>query len=252
MIIYTNKNYSTNLLRFSKEENYIINPKNNIVYSSFQKGISLEYIIDKALKDIKAIFVYENLENDEIALVFTNSNLKSIVFNIKNDFSTKKVENFIKLSCLKNNISKIYFFNDSIIREKIELPSYIKKSSIDRNWFKKAVKKSPSLKNNQNKIIFLLLSALITFGLSFSSEKLFTHLTYKSGVEFDKTFADMANNKIELEAELEKYENITLNLKEIRVVQNFNEYLEIKKAEESKLNNDLIDPNEINNPIEGL
>lgn len=242
MILYTNKEQSSNLLKFSKEDNYIVNQKNSIVYSSLDKGISIEYIIDKILINIKALVIFEKLESDEIALIFSNDTAKTIVFNINNnDFSIRKLENFIKLICLKKNISTIFFLENSKIIDNIKLPKSIKINLISREIFRRTVKKAPKLKNNQNKVVFLLVFLVITFSLSFLTEKSFIYLTKNSGRDFDKQYALLLNKQNELETELAKYENLTQNLREIKVADTFNDYLIF--AKEIEQNNNLQNSN---------
>jgi hypothetical protein len=238
--ITCSKNLTTNIASLSNDYSYVINKKNKIIYYSTQKGVSLEYVADLNFNsDDKGVFIYEEFGGvDVVNIVFVNSIEKSIEFKInKSDgkFHLKKVENFIKAICVQKNIKNVYYFENSQIAGNIHLPSFIEINYISRANFRKVAKSNGKLKSNQNKIIFLILFCLGTIVLEFGANKTIEILADKSKETFSLNFKQLESKKNNILIDLEKYENLSQNLKDIKIAKSTSNYLELKKQELEKL-----------------
>lgn len=231
MYIYTSKNLSANLTTLSNEYRYIVNSQNGIIYFSTEKGISIEFAIDKLISSqIKGVFVYEDLENNHISLIFINDIAESISFDIRLDFSMKKIENFIKLVCFQKSIDTVYFLENSKVEKNIEIPSFINKQFIERAVLKKALKKAPAIKNRQNKLMSLGTFLIVVIVFELLLGKSFDYLITKTNNDFNKNYEIAEKKKIFLLEELSKYEGLSQNLRDIKIVKTLDEYNKIKSS----------------------
>lgn len=238
------KDKKDNISSLSNDYSYIINKKNKLIYYSTEKGVSLEYIVDKNFKiDDKGIFIYEDFGNiDTINIIFINDIQKSINFTINKDeknFSIKKIENLIKAICIQSNINHIYYFENSNISNNISLPLFVRTQYKSRKDFRKIARNNGKLKNNQNKIVFLVAFCVATLMLEFGMNQSVSYLSDKSRGAFNKNYSALENKKNNLLIELQNYENLSQNLKDITVASSKEAYIKIKSEEMTLPNNEV-------------
>jgi hypothetical protein len=120
------------------------------------------------------------------------------------------------------------------------LPSFIEINYISRAGFRKVAKSNGKLKSNQNKIIFLILFCIGTIILEFGANKTFEFLVDKSKQNFNFNFKQLESKKNNILIDLEKYENLSQNLKDIKIAKSTSNYLELKKQELENLNKEEV------------
>lgn len=240
-LISCEKNYISNITSLSNDYFYVINKKNGLIYYSTTRGVSLECIVDLNFnKDNKGIFIYEEFGgSDVVSIVYVNSLDKTVEFKIANDnnFHLKKVENFIKAICVQNNINHIYYFENSQVANNIKLPEFIKIDYISRIEFKKVIKKNGKLKNNRNKILFLITFCVVTFAVEYSTNKAFNWLMQNSRDTYNKNYTELENKKNNYLVEISNFESLSQDLKDIKLVYSKDDYLILKSQEQQTLNN---------------
>lgn len=245
-LISCEKNLTSNITSLSNDYFYVINKNNGLIYYSTTKGISLEFIVDLNFhKDNKGIFIYEEFGgSDVISIIYINSLDKTVEFKISssdsNNFHLKKVENFIKAICVQNNINKIYYFENSQVANDIKLPEFIQVDYISRIDFKKSIKKNGKLKNNRNKIIFLVIFCAVTIVIEFTTNKSFEWLMQKSRDTYNKNYTELENKKNNLLIEINKFESLSQDLKDIKLFYSKEDYLNFKRQEQPILINEEI------------
>lgn len=233
-MIFSDKAEKNNVQTLSNEYFYVINNKNGLIYYSGEKGICLEYVVDSIFTpDDKGIFIYESDTLDFISLVYINSINKTVTFAIKKEgsFSTKKLENFLKVICLKDKVFQLYFFESSSVEKSLVLPSFFSVNYINRASFKKAFKKSKKLKNSQNKIISLVVFCAITIACEVGMTKALTFLKTEAVNEFNTKNKSLEIEKTKLLESLKKYDDLSISFKDIQVVKSKDEYLKAQIKE---------------------
>lgn len=203
-------------------DKYFIRSKKikDLFYISEQKCKSLEYIFDTLIKDI-SIVVFEL--DEKVYIITTNSTVETFTFlKIENEFKIKKIEDFINILLLKNQINKIYFLQNSTLKEKLNFNSDIKIEEIKISDYKKAYKNNPILKTQRRYLIsslgltiLLLICFFIFKEITFFIEKEKVKDFNSSFTALEKTLNIKKEQKTEYEILKNKSLDILYDFKEI-------------------------------------
>ncbi len=231
MLKTTNKIYETQLIKISNNKYYAINKNNSVVYYADTKVKSLEMVFDDFIKD-KSLVVFEDFDNNVIILVFTNSINESFSLNIEEDnsFNINKLENYISLFMVQNPLKNIYFNEDSLIKDKINLENFSFKIYKNKE-FKTSKKRVPFLKTSKKYLLNtgLVLSVLLVLLYLFNDNK--DHLNKQRNKTFNKEH-EILTNELNL-AKQEVEELKVLSRKDITILKSFDE-LKVKQNEQKK------------------
>lgn len=201
-------------------DTYFIEQKGNkdFIYYSKEKCKSLEYALDNLINEISLV-IYEHLDQNKIYIIKTHIETETFEFNIDTaNFNIKKVEDIINLTIFKAGINKIYFLDNSVLKNKIK----IKNAEIEYISHKKVlqeIKKSPTLKTRNRyafRNLFLFISLLL---LNNGFNALFTHLENKKNILFNKEYSEIEQKIILQEEDIAKYTEI--KNKKLKVLSSF-------------------------------
>lgn len=201
---------------------YFIEQKSNknFIYYSKEKCKSIEYVLDNLIDEISLV-IYEHLDQNKIYIIKTHLETESFEFDIDAvNFNVKKVEDIINLTLFKAGINKIYFLDNSILKEKIN----VKNAQIEYISHKKVtqeIKKSPTLKT-RNKYAFInLILFIFLLLLNNGFNTLSTNLVNEKNIEFNKKYSEFEQQIILQEEDIAKYTEI--KNKKLKVLSSFEE-----------------------------
>jgi len=145
-MIISAKKISLSQSNFIKNSSYFARGS-YCIYINDSKGKAIENIVDNLA--IKSLFIYDNLDNKQIIIIYPNELNNSIVFNIEDKFSWSKFNSVLKTILIKKNFKYIHTLESSKILEKIEVSQKL----IASKEFLKATKKSKELSSKKTYII---------------------------------------------------------------------------------------------------
>jgi len=132
------------------------------IYMNNKKGKAIETIVDNCLS-IKSLFVYDDLDNKQIIIVYPKELDNSIVFNIEDKFSWSKFNSVLKTILIKKNLEYIYALESSKILDKTEVP----KKFTTTKEFSRATKKAKELSSKKTYIIKDIIINALLVGIFF-------------------------------------------------------------------------------------
>lgn len=203
-------------------DTYFVEKKGNknFIYYAKEKCKSVEYVFDCLVDDISLV-IYEDLEQNKIYIIKAHIETDTFEFDIEAvNFNIKKIEDIVNLTIFKAGIKKIYFLDNSVLKDKIT----IRNSEIELLSHKKVnqeIKKAPTLRTKNkyafiNLVVFVLL-LLLNNGFNIFSEKLDKEKT----ADFNTKYSLLEQKILLQEEDIAKYTEI--KNKRLEVLYNFNE-----------------------------
>ncbi|MCT7910699.1 hypothetical protein N5912_02550 [Arcobacter lacus] len=185
----------------------------DLIYTSGQKCKSLEYIFDTLIKDISLV-IHEL--DEKVYIITTNSIVSSFEFiKVENEFEIKKIKDFINILLFKKAINKIYFLQNSILKEQLNFNDDIKIEEIKISDYKKAYKNNPILKTQKNYLISTLSITILLLISFFIFKNIGTLLQKEKIKEFNSSYTTLEKNlniKKEEKIEYEILKNKSLDI----------------------------------------